>query len=238
MSIYVEFERKIRSSDFADNDLNAIWAEFELAIKYFEDADFRFRLKNSKSYVFVLETIATHSEITYEKLELLLQYLDKVKDLFFDKFFWNRALGRIYKRMMEVNGWNRETIISQKFKVEVETGLVIVTTRENTEIEDLSDESLNLTPNLIFLAVGGDGRTPVEIEMINLPKPILAVKDYKKEIISQSEFKSFVVTKELIIFDGADPNPKNVLLIEVGEYIVCAYQFETKVKVVVSKVAT
>jgi hypothetical protein len=235
MSIYAEFERKIRSSDFATLDLNAVWVELELATKYFEDADFRFRLNNAKSYVFALETIATHSEITYEKLELLLQYLDKVKDLFFDKFFWNRVLGRIYKRIMEVNGWNRATIFSKKFKVEVEAGLVIVTTRENTEMEDLSDESLNLAPNLVFLAVGVDGRMVVEIEIINLPKPILAVKDYKKEIISQSEFKSFVVTNELIIFDGAELNPKNVLQLESGEYIVCAYEFETKVKLVLSK---
>ena len=92
MSIYAEFERKIRSSDFATLDLNAVWIEFELATKYFENADFRFRLKNAKRYAFALETIAMYSEVTYEKLELFLKYLDKVKDLFFDKFLWNLQL--------------------------------------------------------------------------------------------------------------------------------------------------
>jgi hypothetical protein len=95
---------------------------------------------------------------------------------------------------------------------------------------------LSQTPNLVFLAVGGDGMMRIELEIINLPKPILDVKDYKKEIITQSEFKTFVVADDLIIFDGADLNPKNVLQLESGEYTICAYEFETKVKVVLSKV--
>jgi hypothetical protein len=236
MSIYVEFERKIRDSTFVDNDFGAFWSELECAIDYFEQSEFRFRLKNAKSYIFYLETVASHPQITSAQLESLLKYLDKVKELFFDKFVWNRGLGRIYKRLMEVNGWNREILLSKKFKVEVETGLVIITTTKNSEMEDLTDEALNLIPNLIFLSVGGDGVMKVELEIINLPKPILDVKDYKKEIISQSEFKSFVVADELIIFDGAELNPKNVLQLESGEYTICAYEFETKVKVILSKV--
>lgn len=236
MSIFVEFEKKIRDSKFLDLDLGIIWLELESVIDYFEQSEFRFRLKNAKGYVLFFETVASHPEITSGQLESLLKYLDKVNELFFDKFVWNRSLGRIYKRFMEVNGWNREVLLSKKFKVEVETGLVIVTTIANFEMEDLSDEALNLTPNLIFLSVGGDGRMPIELEIVNLPKPILDVKDYKKEIISQSEFKTFTVIDKLIIFDGADFNPKNVLQLEPGEYIVCAYQFENKVKVVLSKV--
>jgi hypothetical protein len=236
MSVFVEFERKLRDANFLELDFGAVWLELESVIDYFEQSDFRFRLKNAKSYVFYLETVATHPQITSAKLASLLKYLDKVKALFFDKFVWNRGLGRIYKRLMEVNGWNREILLSKKFKVEVETGLVIITTTANSETEDLSDEALNQVPNLIFLAVGGDGMMIVELELINLPKPILDVKDYKKEIISQSEFKTFVVADDLIIFDGAELNPKNVLQLESGEYTICAYEFETKVKVVLSRV--
>jgi hypothetical protein len=236
MSVFVEFEKKIRDSKLLELDFDTVWLELECAIDYFEQSEFRFRLKNAKSYVFYLEMVAPHPEITSVQLESLLKYLDKVKELFFDRFVWNRGLGRIYKRLMEVNGWNREILLPKKFKVEVETGLVIITTIANSEIEDLSDEALNQIPNLIFLSVGCDGRMLIEVEIINLPKPILSVKEYKKEIISQSEFKTLDVTDKLIIFDGADLNLKNVLQLEPGEYIVCAYQFENKVKVVLSKV--
>jgi hypothetical protein len=114
MSIFVEFENKIRSSNFLELNLELIWLELESFINYFEQSEFRFRLKNANTYVFFLETVAAHPQITSAQLESLLKYLDKVKELFFDKFVWNRGLGRIYKRLMEVNGWNRKILLSKK----------------------------------------------------------------------------------------------------------------------------
>lgn len=223
-----------RQMNFYSSNLDSIFQELELAYVEFINAHVRYLLSSRNNFLFVLAQIAKHPEISFVRLEQLLEYQKKVKHLFLEKDYYNKVFRQIYKRILKVNNWNRTILFSQKMKVAVETGLLILTGSENLELEDLSDSSLNVILNLAFLPIGFDYICPIDVEIINLPKPILSLSDYKKEIISQTDFVSLDVKDGLYIFDGVECNKANFIQLVNGQYLACIYQFENKIKVVLS----
>lgn len=236
MSLHNHFDQLLLSDSYKSTLVDTVFTELSTVYTDFESRDLRFRLKQAKSFVFAIDTIAQNYPVSSKDIEMLLVYLDKVKSLFYDKFFWNRTLGNLYKKMFELNSWKRTVISTQKYKVETETALVIFTTQSQAIIEDLSDANLGAFKNLVFCQTGYDGDYRVEVEMINLPKPILDVKDYKKEMITMSEFIPMSINEPMVLSAGYEIDPKNIVSIELGDYLVAMYQFETKIKIVVSKI--
>ena len=236
MSLHNHFDQLLLSDSYKSTLVDTVFTELSTVYTDFESRDLRFRLKQAKPFVFALNAIAQNYPVSANNIESLLEYMDKVKSLFYDRFFWNRTLGNLYKKMFELNSWERTLISSKKYKVDTETALVILTTQSQAIIEDLTDANLNSMKNLVFCQTGYDGDYRVEVEMINLPKPILDVKDYKKEMITTSEFIPMLITEPMVLTAGYEIDPKNIISIESGEYLVAMYQFETKIKIVVSSV--
>jgi hypothetical protein len=222
---------------YPNQDLSTVLNQFNEVLNEFDNLDFLVKRSNVRNLLFCIDRIVKNNQIDISTLENLAKTAKKLKQFTYQSDFYSKVNTALYKKMFLLSGDSkRETLFKKNYNVDIETGLILITSQNIEIFESLEDSFLrSFSDKLIFVETGYDGLTKVEIELINMNYPFLCLADYKKEILNSSDLLTVDFDSKVFINDGAEQNHKNILELEPGKYDCVCYEFESKYKIVIVK---
>jgi hypothetical protein len=221
----------------SNQELQVVLPLFEEALQEFEGLEMLAKRSNVRNLLFCIFQISNNKNTDTKLLEQLAKTTKNLKQFTYESEYYSKVNALLYKKMFVLSGDSkREILLKKNCKVEVETGLLLVTSLDTSTLESLEDGFLtSLNDQIIVIETGGDGIVNIEIELVDLHYPFLSLADYKKEILNCSDLITINLKDKVFINDGANQSPKNIIELQLGQYNCVWYQFETKYKLIIVK---
>jgi hypothetical protein len=220
-----------------NQDLTTILALLDTVLDEYESLDLVTKRSNVRNVLFCIFQIINNKDADQKLLENLAKITKNLKPYTYESEYYSKVNANLYKKMFMLSGENKRNILfKNNYKIEVETGLVLITSLETNQFENLDDSFLtSLSNKLIVIETGGDGLINLKVELINMNYPFLSLTDYKREIFNNSDLLTLDFDAQIYINDGAEQNPKNVITLDPGRYDCVWYEFYTEYKLVIVK---